>query len=115
MFFKLEDQPKKRIDENSIRQVLAYGEGLMDVLMTFDKKVPADTTVPLHQHPHLQVTYIVKGSFTFVIQYPEGEKRATLKQGDSLFVPSNLLHGCIPLEDGSQFLDSFTPIRQEFL
>ena len=48
---------------------------------------------------------LARGSVIF----KEGE------QGDSLYMPSDSRHGCIPLEDDSQLVDCFTPQRDDFL
>ena len=38
MFFKEEELETKQIDSNTFRRVLAYGEGLMNALITFEKR-----------------------------------------------------------------------------
>lgn len=115
MFFKQSDLLEKRIDDNSFRTVLAYGDGLMNAFIRFEKGLPETTEVPFHHHEHVQTTYVLKGKFKFSIQYPEGIRTEIVAAGDAIYFPSNLLHGCIPLVDDSQLLDSFTPIREDFL
>jgi len=66
---------------------------------------------PPHNHPHEQVSYVVEGDlFVFI----NGEK-TKLKKGDMFSVPSDLPHSIQLLSTKVVLLDTFTPIRQEFL
>ncbi|WP_390409185.1 cupin domain-containing protein [Lacticaseibacillus jixiensis] len=115
MFFHQSNLPITQIDANSTRQVLAHGDGLMNALITFQHALPETATIPLHQHPHVQTTYVLKGAFKFEIDYPDHQAIQVVHQGDAIYFPANHPHGCIPLEDDSKLLDSFTPIREDFL
>ncbi|MGB4658400.1 MAG: cupin domain-containing protein, partial [Mobilitalea sp.] len=64
----------------------------------------------MHSHPHLQITYVGKGSFEFTI---EG-KTDIVHQGDSIYIPSESMHGVLALEDGV-LVDVFNPKRDDFL
>ena len=94
------------LDEKCRRKILAHSENLMMVEVTFDK----DGVGALHKHVHEQISYISKGSFEFDI---EGEK-TLVKQGDSIYIPTNALHGVRALEDAI-IIDVFTPRREDFL
>jgi quercetin dioxygenase-like cupin family protein len=63
-----------------------------------------------HRHPHEQLCYCLEGEFLNSI---EGEK-ATLRPGDSVFVPASALHGALCVAAG-RLLDIFTPQRDDFL
>ncbi len=88
------------------RKILGMGGSLMMVEVTFRK---GGVGTP-HTHVHEQVSYVVKGSFTFTLN---GESR-TVRAGDSIYIPSGAEHGTVALED-SVILDVFTPIREDFL
>lgn len=88
------------------RMIMAYGEDLMVVRVVFE----AGAVGKPHQHPHRQACYIESGVFDVTI---DGVTN-TLKAGDTFFVPSNLVHGVVAREAG-QLIDSFTPMRKEFL
>lgn len=88
------------------RRILAFGEDLMCVENAFD----IGAVGSLHSHPHTQITYIVSGIFDFHI---DGENR-TVREGDTMFVPSGTLHGCTCLEAGA-ILDIYTPMREDFV
>lgn len=88
------------------RKILCYSDELMMCEITFKKGAQGN----FHKHEHLQITYIAKGSFEFTI---DGETKI-VKQGDSVYMPSNAVHGVTALEDGI-LVDVFNPCRQDFL
>ena len=94
------------LDPLSRRKILCHEGSLMMVEVTFDKGGVGS----VHTHPHEQITYVAKGAFVFTIEGVEH----TVKQGDSLYFPSNAKHGCTALEDGI-LVDIFTPQREDFL
>lgn len=114
MFFKKADLAIQEIDDNSYRQVLAHSGNLMNVKVFFKHATPNDQ-IPVHQHVHEQTTYVLKGAFKFEIREPAGTVVQEVHEGDSIYFPSNVFHGCIPLVEDSQLLDSFTPQREDFL
>jgi quercetin dioxygenase-like cupin family protein len=94
-------------DEGVKRKLLSHGGGLMMTEVTFKK----DAVGKIHSHPHEQVSYIVQGSFEFNLN---GETKR-VGVGDSIYIPSNTLHGVTALEENSIILDVFTPRREDFL
>ncbi len=88
------------------RKILGYDDQLMMVHVQFKK----GSVGVLHKHPHRQVTFVQKGSFTVEI---EGVKTLQ-KTGDCFFVAPNLMHGCVAMEDG-ELVDVFSPVREDFL
>jgi quercetin dioxygenase-like cupin family protein len=92
--------------EGITRQILGYDDHLMLVRVVFT----CGAVGVLHHHPHRQVSYIESGSFEVEID----GVRQILKQGDSYFIPPNVAHGAVALEDGA-LIDVFAPARQDFL
>lgn len=93
--------------ENVTRQVLSDHPNLMVVAFRF----AAEGAVgDLHNHPHIQSTYVESGRFTFTL----GDEKKEVSAGDSFVIPSGLTHGCICLEPGV-LVDNFTPRRDDFL
>ncbi len=88
------------------RRILTYNDQLMVVEVAFEK----DAVGKLHQHPHIQASYVAAGSFEVTIS----GKSEILTKGQSFIVPTNEWHGCRALEPGV-LIDSFTPMRAEFL
>ncbi len=88
------------------RKVLSWSEELMLCEITFEKGAVGKN----HAHPHLQVSYVVDGSFSFTI---DGETK-TIQQGDSVYMPSNAEHSLVALTHGV-LIDVFNPKRDDFL
>lgn len=106
MVVKNDSIPYTVLDEKSRRKILCHGGTQMMVEVTFDK----GGVGAMHRHVHEQITYVVKGSFSFTIE----DKTYEVHVGDSLYFPPNALHGCTALEDGV-LVDIFTPQREDFL
>ena len=101
-----ENAPLKDLGGGTGRRVLAWNDQLMAVEVSF--KTGAVGTD--HTHPHTQCSYVLSGRFRYSV---EGES-TELNPGDSIVVPSGLVHGTVCLEQGV-LLDIFTPCRKDFL
>jgi quercetin dioxygenase-like cupin family protein len=73
---------------------------------------PWDDPDAPHHHVHEQITYVASGEIIF---FGEGEPEQRLKAGDMFFVPSGRSHTVQLLTERVRLVDSFNPIRQEFL
>ncbi len=93
-------------DPGVTRQVLAETPDMMVVAFRFD----AGAKGALHSHMHLQSTYVASGRFTFHL----GDAKHDIGPGDSLVIPSNVVHGCTCHETGL-LVDTFAPRRDDFL
>lgn len=93
--------------ENVTRQVLSDHPDLMVVAFRFAAEGAVGA---LHNHPHVQSTYVESGSFRFTL----GDEERVVRQGDSFVIPSGQTHGCVCLEPGT-LVDCFTPRRDDFL
>ena len=72
---------------------------------------PAAQPDPPHTHPHEQVSYVAQGEVVFFI----GEESMRLAPGDMVAVPPNLPHRIQLLTPTARLIDTFTPLRQDFL
>lgn len=115
LFYEYSSLPVDHVDDNTDRVVMARGGSMMYAHIMFHKACDENEEIPLHNHVHEQITYVLKGSFKFEINDEDGKHVQVVKQGDSLYMPSDSRHGCIPLEDDSQLVDCFTPQRDDFL
>jgi quercetin dioxygenase-like cupin family protein len=88
------------------RKIRACGGRLMMVEVFFKSGAKGAE----HRHPHEQVSYCLSGEFLFTID----GVTATLREGDSLFVPASALHGTLCVAAG-RLLDIFSPQREDFL
>ena len=99
--------PEVTADPGIRRQVLSDSPDLMVVAFRFQQE---GAEGKLHNHPHVQSTYVESGRFRFTI---DGES-FDVSPGDSFVIPSNALHGCVCLEPGT-LVDTVTPRRDDFL
>ena len=88
------------------RKIMGYDDTIMMVNVLFEKGAIG---VP-HQHYHSQVTNVAKGVFEVTI----GGAIKEMKQGDCFYIPPNVVHGVVCLEDGL-LIDVFSPIREDFM
>jgi quercetin dioxygenase-like cupin family protein len=65
--------------------------------------------VPVHQHMHEQVSYLVSGKLEFTI----GNEKYLMDPGACLVIPSHQPHGCRALT-ACRVVDIFTPVREDY-
>ncbi len=100
---------KETIGEKRSRY-LTHTENLMMVVIDFDDG-PTSEPDPPHSHPHEQVTYVAEGELIF---YLDGEP-LELQKGDMVTVPPNIPHTVQLLTKYVRLVDTFTPLRKDFL
>jgi quercetin dioxygenase-like cupin family protein len=83
---------------------------LMVVVIDFTDGPSAEPDPP-HAHPHEQVTYVAEGEVLFFI---DGEP-TRLAAGDLITVPPNAPHSIQLLSNPVRLVDTFSPIREDFL
>ncbi len=88
-----------------------HTENLMTVVIDFTNGPHAEPE-PYHSHPHEQTCYIAKGELYFFLR---GEPRAHLKAGDMFYVPSGKEHTIQLISKEARLVDSFNPVREDFL
>lgn len=88
-----------------------YTSNLMTVIVDFTDG-PWEEAEPFHSHPHEQTSYIASGEIIF---YCEGEADQHLSAGDMFAVNSGKKHTIRLLSPSARLIDSFNPIRQEFI
>ena len=102
--------PYETVKEGLQRKIIRTNN-LMTVLIDFSNG-PWEEPEPLHSHPHEQTSYVAKGEIIF---YCEGEDDQHLKGGDMFAVPSGKKHTIKLLTQNARLVDSFNPIREDFL
>jgi len=107
---KFKQEPAKEIREGVFRSIV-YTSNLMMTIIDF-KNGPWDEPEPYHSHPHEQVTYIASGKIIF---YCEGREEQHLEEGDVFAVPSGKKHTIKVLSKQARLIDSFNPVREDFL
>ena len=66
----------------------------------------------MHSHPHEQITYIAEGELLF---FAADDEPRRLVAGDCFAVPSNVPHSVQLLSKRARLIDTFHPIREDFL
>lgn len=101
----LEGLPWERVTDKVERRILT-GHQLMIVWW----KLQAGAHTGAHQHPHEQITWMLKGKMDFRI----GDDTRSMIPGDIALIPSNTEHEAIWQED-IEVIDIFAPPREDFL
>jgi quercetin dioxygenase-like cupin family protein len=97
--------------KEGVERRLIHTNDLMTVVIDFSNG-PWSEPEPPHYHVHEQTTYIAEGEIIF---FCEGEPDQRLRAGDMFSVPSNKKHTIQLLTKHVRLIDSFNPIRQEFI
>ncbi len=97
---------KEELLNKDISRKLAVGKREMLGFISLKK----GAFVPAHKHLSEQITYITRGALKFTIH----GKDFTVRQGEVLIIPSNIVHEAVALEDTDD-LDCFSPLRRDWL
>lgn len=107
MFIFHKDTTLEDLGNGVTRRILAHDGKMMAV----EVNLAAGAVGLMHNHPHEnQLTYVLSGEFEFTI----GEETRVVSAGDTLYKQPGIMHGCVCLQPGT-LLDTFTPIREDFL
>lgn len=107
-FFYDKDIDLEVIEEGkNYRKVKAHKGGLMFVEVIFENGGVGKS----HTHEHEQASYCIEGEF----EYTVGDETKIIGVGDSVYIPSNVLHGCRVLGERGVLIDVFSPQREDFL
>ena len=108
----------KKYSENTWEEVRAgvfrkvvYLKDIMTVMVEF-RNGPWEVAEPFHSHHHEQTCYIAKGE---IILYCDGEPDQHLVEGDLFYIPSGRKHTIKVLSPMARLVDSFNPIREDFI
>jgi quercetin dioxygenase-like cupin family protein len=91
---------------DKITRKLAVGQNEMIGRLRLEK----GAVVPPHKHVSEQITMVMSGALKFTI----GGKDITVRAGEVLVIPPNVVHSAVALED-SDDIDSFSPLREDWL
>ncbi|MBK7713110.1 MAG: cupin domain-containing protein [Bacteroidales bacterium] len=91
-------------------RTIAHLENLMVVVFDFNDG-PMKYPDPFHSHPHEQITYVAEGELLFL----KGTEEHHLSRGDLMIIPPGIPHAIQTLTSHVRLVDSFNPLRQDFL
>ena len=107
-FFPYEEQLWNR-KETFESRIIAYTPEVMMMEWTFPNE---NHVIPLHDHYHVQMSYIIKGSARVILA--DGTERPC-RAGDAVAFAPNDAHSVITSEPNTVIMDVFTPIRLDHL
>ncbi|MGC3943882.1 MAG: cupin domain-containing protein [Chryseolinea sp.] len=106
-----ESNVKSHVFREGASRTLVHTENLMVVVIDFFNG-PWSEPDPYHHHVHEQITYVASGEIIFMC---EGEEDQKLQAGDMFSVPSGIPHTIKLVSERARLVDSFSPIREDFL
>jgi quercetin dioxygenase-like cupin family protein len=104
-----DDMPRARVTDAIDRRVITG-----DRMMLAHVYLKKGSIVPRHSHHNEQLTYILEGALRFTIGADGSEEIITVRAGEVLVIPGNVLHQAEALEDTLD-VDVFSPPRQDWL
>ena len=94
-----------------IKAKIVHTASLMTLISEISLGVQS-APLPMHAHPAEQTTYILDGELLVFI---ESEEPRNLKAGDMYYVEANIPHSIQSLSEKIHVIESFSPLRPEFL
>jgi quercetin dioxygenase-like cupin family protein len=107
--FKKENGPVVKVSKGFERRIVNL-DNLMAVECSF-LDGPMKEREPFHSHPNEQISYLAEGQIIVFL----GEEKHHLKKGDFYTVKPDLPHGIQTLTERVVIIDSFYPLRKDFL
>jgi mannose-6-phosphate isomerase-like protein (cupin superfamily) len=104
------DSQGERFREGCERRIVHTSQ-LMTVLLDMGNG-PWAAADPYHSHPHEQTTFVSEGEVLFLV---EGDAPRHLRAGDLVAIPSGRPHAIQLLSARARLVDSFNPVREDFL
>jgi len=95
---------------SSFSRTITHLENVMVVVCDFSNGPMEEPELP-HFHSNEQITYVAEGEILFFLDGIEHQ----LKKGDMIAIPSGVKHCIKTLSKEVKLIDSFTPIRKDFL
>jgi unsaturated pyranuronate lyase len=102
---KLASVPEEHIGDKITRKVISGEQGMM-VWWHFK----AGGIAAAHQHPHEQISWMIRGRMDLRI----GSEKRSMVAGDVAVIPGGVEHEAYFPED-TELVDFFAPARQDFL
>jgi quercetin dioxygenase-like cupin family protein len=108
VFKQDQSEPEKLTD--TFKRRICHLRNLMVVVCDFTNG-PAEEPDPPHSHQHEQITYVAEGELFLFLE----EEKYLLKKGDIFTVPSGIPHCIQTISSHVRLVDSFSPVREDFL
>lgn len=96
--------------KDGVTRKIAYLNNMLTAIIEFSGNPMTEPEKP-HSHPHEQISYVAKGKVMVIL----GDEKHFLDEGDLFMVPSGLPHAIQTLTPEVKLIDTFTPVRRDFL
>ena len=104
-FFSLDALKAVQHGPGTTRRAAVAGQAMM----TFFSFAPG-SVVPMHAHPHDQLSVVVKGRAEFTVN---GATK-TLGPGEGAAMPGGSPHGARILDEETEIWDAWAPLREDY-
>ena len=104
-FSKLASVPARPILDGAVQGRYVH----VDAMTIGEVSLDPNTVVPMHVHPHEQLTYVIEGRFQFTV----GSETTVLEPGMVALIPGGVTHGGTTLT-ACTVIDVFSPIREDY-
>jgi len=91
---------------NGIKVRSAFLDNTMMTYMEFE----ANSKIPMHKHPHEQITMILEGKMDMMV----GGVRKVVSKGDVVTIPTNIPHSAQILDSFTIAIDAWSPVRVDY-
>lgn len=79
-------------------------------MTTGEVVLDAGVTVPVHSHPHDQMTLVLSGRLEFTL----GDETREIGPGDTVLIPGGVPHGVPRTHEVCKLIDVFAPARTDY-
>ena len=104
-FSKLADIPARAILGGAVHGRYVH----VDEMTIGEVSLNPNTVVPMHDHPHEQLTYVIEGRFQFTVD----SETTVLEPGMVALIPGGVTHGGTTLT-ACKVIDIFSPVRDDY-
>jgi quercetin dioxygenase-like cupin family protein len=108
-YVRAESGSQRKILRPGMTRRVAHLNNIM--VAVIDVEEPMEEPDPPHSHPHEQITYVAEGDLWFII----GIERYRLQKGDLIVIPAEEPHTIQTISRDVRLIDSFSPVREDFL
>ncbi len=104
-FALLSSLPAREIFGGTIRGHYAH----QDLMTIGEVDLQPGILLPMHSHPHEQITYVISGRFEFTV----GGETTIMEPGMVALIPGGVTHGGRTLTS-CRVIDLFSPVREDY-
>lgn len=105
-FFRVDELPRVEVRPGLVRRSVY----LEHAMLTFFEFAPR-SVLPEHNHPHEQITLVMRG----VLEFRLDNEIRVLRAGEGVCIPPGVWHGAVVLGEPTFVLDAWCPRREDYL